>query len=630
MNMSKHGISESSGEKKYPILITVCFFLITSLVSFFYHDFWTIFDQDGLIYLSAGQQILEGTGSNVSLPNSGPAGPILFATLEIITNNGLYATKLVSVISGTAIVFFSYHVFRNIFNYKIAILGQVFIAFNPWVGILSISSLNDLAPISLAICSIYFITKNQLRFSNIIISASLLGIGFMFRTQPIIFFLAIIIFILFLKQDKNFKIKGISLFIIFFILFCSPMLYYNSSTYGVIFDSNTNYYVAAHSKYWTPEWKDYLFDNMTNDNRAFLSDFNLFLKNYFYNLLYGQPSNLFGFENKVSASLIPAIPIIGLIPVLGGFILFLKISNTKKTVLGIIMTSSITTGLIFLLGNIQDHFFAIIIAPIIFLGIQNLKKLDKKFILLITICIIFSLLMAVLPLRSYKHFLYLWIFLAPLCSFFIISVISKLTLNVNPQQISSINIFKNSKTKFSLFFIVATILIINVGYSYVTLEIITTGNSADEIIQTFFNPSEHINKNKIDYEKITSILKSDPDIENKYVMANYILFADVVNAKWVGVQFQEGPEDDSIENYITRKNWKNWQIFFSNISSEPMDRNGENIVIPDYIIYNPKEFHLKSLQILSEPDNQTIPKSFELLYNSPHSGITLYKINHQN
>ena len=61
-----------------------------------------------------------------------------------------------------------------------------------------------------------------------------------------------------------------------------------------------------------------------------------------------------------------------------------------------------------------------------------------------------------------------------------------------------------------------------------------------------------------------------------------------------------------------------------------MDRNGENIVIPDYIIYNPKEFHLKSLQILSEPDNQTIPKSFELLYNSPYSGITLYKINHQN
>ena len=36
-------------------------------------------------------------------------------------------------------------------------------------------------------------------------------------------------------------------------------------------------------------------------------------------------------------------------------------------------------------------------------------------------------------------------------------------------------------------------------------------------------------------------------------MANYILFADAVNAKWIGVQFQEGPEDDLIENYTIKK-----------------------------------------------------------------------------
>ena len=77
----------SNDKKKYPIIVTISFFIITSLVSFFYHDFWTIFDQDGLIYLSAGQQILEGNGNNVSLPNSGPAGPIHFAVLEMITNN---------------------------------------------------------------------------------------------------------------------------------------------------------------------------------------------------------------------------------------------------------------------------------------------------------------------------------------------------------------------------------------------------------------------------------------------------------------------------------------------------------------------------------------------------------------
>ena len=113
---------------KYPILITIGFFLVTTCVSFFYHNFWTAFDQDGLIYLSAGQQILAGTGNDVSLPNSGPAGPILFAALEMITNNGLFATKIVSIFSGTAIVFFSYHVFRNIFDYRIAIVSQLFIA----------------------------------------------------------------------------------------------------------------------------------------------------------------------------------------------------------------------------------------------------------------------------------------------------------------------------------------------------------------------------------------------------------------------------------------------------------------------------------------------------------------------
>jgi hypothetical protein len=113
-------------------------------------------------------------------------------------------------------------------------------------------------------------------------------------------------------------------------------------------------------------------------------------------------------------------------------------------------------------------------------------------------------------------------------------------------------------------------------------------------------------------------------------MANYILFADAANAKWIGVQFQEGKNGDLIENYIVRKDWKNWQIVFSNISSEPMDRHGRNNVIPDYIIYNPKDFHLESLKVLSQPENLNIPKSFKLLYDSPHTGIMLYKINHEN
>ena len=35
----RHDVLKSN---KYPILITIGFFLVTSLVSFLYHDFWTI------------------------------------------------------------------------------------------------------------------------------------------------------------------------------------------------------------------------------------------------------------------------------------------------------------------------------------------------------------------------------------------------------------------------------------------------------------------------------------------------------------------------------------------------------------------------------------------------------------
>ena len=304
-----HNRYEVLKPNKYPILITIGFFLVTTYVSFFHHDFWTIFDQDSLIYLSGGQQIIAGVGENVSFPNAGPAGPVLFALLESVLKDGLFATKIVSILSGTGIVFFSYMVFKNIFSSKIALVGQLFIAFNPWVGILSISSVNDLFPIFLSIFSLYFITKKDIKLTDVIFSGAILGIGLMFRFQPAIFLLAIIIFLILLRKKPKFKISAVALLIVFFVLCCSPMLFYNYTVQEKLLDSNSNYYIAAHSKYYTQEWKDLLFDNMDKNSNAIFSNPDLFIKNYFYNLFYGQPSSLFGFENKVSASLIPVIPI---------------------------------------------------------------------------------------------------------------------------------------------------------------------------------------------------------------------------------------------------------------------------------------------------------------------------------
>ena len=629
MNTFRTRVLESFGDKKYPVLITVGFFLVTTCISLFYNNFWTIFDQDGLIYLSGGRQIIAGVGENTSFLNAGPAGPVLFASLESVLKDSLFSIKIVSILSGTGIVFFSYMVFKNIFSTKIAIVGQLFVAFNPWIGILSISSVNDLFPIFMSVFSLYFITKKDIKLIDVIFSGAILGIGFMFRYQPMIFLLAIIVFLIILKKRPRFKISAVGLLIVLFVLCCSPMLLYNYTVHDKIIDSNSNYYLSSHAKYYTQEWKDFLLNNMGKNSSTIFYNPDLFIKNYFYNLFYGQPSNLFGFENKVSASLIPAIPILGAIPVLGGLIYSLKIPASKKTFITILSTVTITTALVFLLGDFKDHFFAIIIMPVIVLGFQNIQKIDKKFLLLIIMAIIFSIIMAHLPLRSYKHFIYLWIFLAPLCSIFFASVIPKLIFKIQNSKPST-KILENQKsTKIIILVTISLILFVNLGYSYVTLEVITTGNSVDTVIENLNSPfSEKINPYKHDLDNIRTILGSQHDIENSYVMSMYLGFAEIVGAKTERVLFTEGPEGDSIDNYITRKNWKSWEIYFSNVNSAPMDIHNLNHPIPDYLIYSPNQYHLESLKVLVDPTNPKIPQNFELLYKSPYSGTAVYKINH--
>ena len=629
MNTFRTRVLESFDDKKYPVLITVGFFLVTTCISLFYNNFWTLFDADGLIYLSGGRQIIAGVGENTSFLNAGPAGPVLFASLESVLKDSLFSIKIVSILSGTGIVFFSYMVFKNIFSTKIAIVGQLFVAFNPWIGILSISSVNDLFPIFMSIFSLYFITKKDIKLIDVIFSGAILGIGFMFRYQPMIFLLAIIVFLIILKKRPRFKISAVGLLIVLFVLCCSPMLLYNYTVHDKIIDSNSNYYLSSHAKYYTQEWKDFLLNNMGKNSDTIFYNPDLFIKNYFYNLFYGQPSNLFGFENKVSASLIPAIPILGAIPVLGGLIYSLKIPASKKTFITILSTVTITTALVFLLGDFKDHFFAIIIMPVIVLGFQNIQKIDKKFLLLIIMAIIFSIIMAHLPLRSYKHFIYLWIFLAPLCSIFFVSVIPKLIFKIQNSKPST-KILENQKSsKIIILVTISLILLVNLGYSYVTLEVITTGNSVDTVIENLNSPfSERINPYKHDLDNIRTILGSQHDIENSYVMSTNLHFAESVGAKTEVAIFLEGPEGDSIDNYITRKNWKSWQIYFANVNSAPIDIHNLNHPMPDYLIYSPHQIHLESLKVLVDPTNPKIPQNFELLYKSPYSGTAVYKINH--
>ena len=68
-------------------------------------------------------------------------------------------------------------------------------------------------------------------------------------------------------------------------------------------------------------------------------------------------------------------------------------------------------------------------------------------------------------------------------------------------------------------------------------------------------------------------------------MAPQIYFVPHGQAKLLFAHFNEGPSDDTIENYITRDKWKFTEKFHSNIHSIHADRLDQNTPIPTYIIH---------------------------------------------
>jgi len=613
---------------KYHIIVTFCFFLVVSYVAFFHHNYWT-FDIDGYFYLEAGKQILSGDGQNVKIIHAGPGGPVLFAVLDSVLHDGFFAVKLISVLSGTGMVFFSYYIIRNIFDSKTAFLGQLFFTFNPWIFLFAIQAKNEFFSIFLAMVATYLITKKTLRLNNVIIAGCLVGAAFMFRYQPIFILFAFVVFLLI--RDKKIRLNSLyaAILVLFFIAAASPMFLYNYYMYGTLIDSNPDFEYVFKSKYQSPELIEEIKQNIANNKptRIYLVDFDLFLKNYFYNLFYGMPNNLFGFENKVNSSLIPSVLIIGIIPVLVGAISSLKIKLDKTNVIVLIGSAAITAILVITLGNFSDHFFSIVIIPLIIIGILNFKNIEKNFIPLLIIPIFFSFGMSIILLRAPEHFALIWISIAALSAVFFIKVIPKIyrlknSINKKEDKI-------NYRIKMVLILLVSLILLSNIVYSYVTLRVLSSGDpfiSIDDEIRKILE-NEPLEKTSIEIEEVVKILSNEPEIKESYVGTFYIPYGYYLDSKRVHFFFTEGPENDTIENYITRKNWKGEQIFLSNLNNKPIDRNNLNNPIPDYLIYYKQEGHHDYLTALANPEDPTIPSNFEVLYKSK-TGTVLYKIHH--
>ena len=653
---SKSSFSISTESKKIPIIITLTYFIVFSYVSFFHHNYW--FEADGIFFLNWGNQILNGDGENVVVPNASVGGPILYAYLTTIFGDAFLVIKSISILGCTGIVFLSYFITKNIFNSKIALTVQLFFVFTSQLGLLSILAFNEVLVLFLIFFSFYFITKKQLKITDIVIVGISLGLASSIRFQGFIVFVSFLIFFLIQNKKISLNLKHALILASVFLLVLSPVLYYNYSTHEVISESSLAFHFSNTAKYGTTEWKNNLMEmHQAQTGSIFdviLLDFGMFMENYFYSLLYQTPNHLFNFDKVANISIIPLIPFIGIIPVILGFLHILQIKVNKKNV-SIIFGSAIFSFLLVLLyGKLDVHSFAIIIIPVLIMFLIHFKNIQKNFLPLIILSIIFPLIISIVTLsRSYQLFP-IWITVAILSAVFFVEFIPKIFLKFK-QNTGKYNL--NQSTKKIIIIPIFLILLVNIGFTYKLIDFWLYDQemiqvNLETVYNEFFKTFSNNEKLQRGYESkiIGELLAKQPEIENSYIMSVDPTVSYYAGAKYLSTGFLEGKKNDTLSKFVSRENWSEKEKYSSNVVSNPTDRYDKINPKADYIVYVPNiKSHDSSkytdtqapqldpsvfsstqaydLLILLDPENSEIPDNFELLYKSELSETVVYKIN---
>ena len=123
-------------------------------------------------------------------------------------------------------------------------------------------------------------------------------------------------------------------------------------------------------------------------------------------------------------------------------------------------------------------------------------------------------------------------------------------------------------------------------------------------------------------------------------MAFHLGYSFHTNSEFIFTSFDEGTQNDTVKDFITRKNWSEYDRWYSAINSFEVEYQSERI--PDYLIYSFSDtvidptttwyfdaqvFYIHSL--LANPEDPNIPEFLEPIYysHSGRDGIVVYKIN---
>lgn len=619
---------KSVKSQKLPIIITLAFFLIATYIAFMHHNYWT-FDIDGKYYIEKGKEILRGHGENVLIPNAGVGGPIIYAVLDEFVNDGFNLLKIIAVICSSSIVYLTYHIIRNFFDHKTALVGQLFLIFNPFFLYFSIQAENELLPFFLFSASLYFITKKNFTRKDIIFSGFLIGVAFTIRYQFAIVFLSYIIFIIVHKNNLKIKISNGILLTTIFLLIISPVLIYNEIIYdSVLGSSETSWYIVLSAKFSSPEFHE---QSLTTNGLMdlILLDPTLFLKNYFWNIFYNIPGYMFNFNFIGNTSLSPIIPFVGIIPFFGGLLYNYKKEFSRNKIIFLILITGITAIVVLGFGEFSMYGAAIFLIPIFVLIIIDIRKIKQNFLPILIIPIVFFLLMSVMRLFSGEQF-----FIISICT----SIFSAIFFMKAIPEIYSMIRKTNNKIIYTkglqifLIIVIGGLFFSDLGYSYILYRTNSSGIPYENINKEISYLHERSDFELLgeEYKKVGEVLSKEPNISEKYVMTNNWLFTPYVDTKLVLSLFNEGPENDTLDNFITRKNWSESELFNSSAASIPSDRLNKLNPIPEYLVFKTHDGLIDMqhdyLKILAEPYNPDLPKNLEPIFISERIDLVVYKI----
>ena len=424
MQNLKTSVMKFQNENKLPIIVTAIFFFTFFYVSFFHHLTFT--ESDGIYYFLTGERILNGYEDNLGIIGAPIGGPLLHASFGNILDDPFVAGKIISLLSCTGVVFTSFFITKNLFSKKVALVTQLFFAVNPKIAHLSIMVLNEAAPLFFIFISLYFATKKQKSNTAFVLVGIFLGIAFCFRYQAGFILIAFLVYLLIFERERIFGLRNFCLTLFPFLATISPLLIFNNLILGKFSTLSTNFYLLDLFKFQTESWRQNMV-NIVDEGifSAFFLDPFLFLKNYFYNLLFHNPDHLFKFSIDVydTLSIIPLFPILGILPAIGGFLYITKINLNKKQVSILVSTFFITFLLIGLFGNLEYHFLLLVILPLSAIGIINIHKIPNNVLFLIISCVIFLIFISVIPVYRAFHLFPIWLILPALSSLFFIEAI---------------------------------------------------------------------------------------------------------------------------------------------------------------------------------------------------------------